>query len=165
MHTGGWEAAWSKLTKRFLGGNCEHIASWTMLEAEMNLSLGKPRYYSSNVENGFSTDTNRFFFSLSNSCLLLQEINSARYWTMFFSLPGYSSNRLTVSLHCWPAVVCSLHCFVGYSRPDVAYLILCLVISTLLLHVVDKFEKCRPELGHYKDFQAEEIAQLLAQIQ
>lgn len=112
-------------------------------EAEMNLSPGKPRYLSSDVENGFSTGTNRDFFSTSNSCLLLQEINSAREWTMLFSLPQHDSNCLTVPLHCWPAAACSLCCFAGYSlnsRPDSAHLILCLVLSTLL-HVVDKLEK------------------------
>lgn len=72
MHAGGWEVVWPKLTERFPGENCEHNASWTMSEAEMNLSLGKPRYYSSDVENGFSTGTNRDFFSIPSSCLFLQ---------------------------------------------------------------------------------------------
>lgn len=69
IHAGVCEVVWPKLTERFPGKNCEHNASWTMSKDEMNFSPGKPRYYFSDVENGFSTDTNMIsFLSLTVAC-------------------------------------------------------------------------------------------------
>ena len=49
------------------------------------------------LTRGFVTDTNRTFFSIFNTCALLQ-VNSRRLMDYVFSFPQYGSNYLCYSL-------------------------------------------------------------------
>lgn len=105
------------------------------------------------MEKGFSTDSNKDFFSISNSFLFLQITTAARLRDDgFSSLLQGGSTYLTITPHYAPFAACSWFWLADYLlniMPTFACLIVCLVISTSLHFYWQGKTKCGLDVhGH-----------------